>query len=226
MTMLKRKKAYKFIIDIFLPNRCAFCQRVIRWDKLICNKCVDDMPLLGDEPVKVADEKAYSVFRYEGRVKKLINELKHTGEVDNFAEYCAELLCSGLRQDKADSEIDLVTAVPMHTAKKLKRGYDQAERLALYVADILGCKTDFKLLERSSDRVEQHKLTKTERQEHAEMIYTSRENSGDIKGRTVLICDDIITTGATMRVCAECLLNMGAKKVICCSAAATLLGDD
>ena len=99
------------------------------------------------------------------------------------------------------------------------RGRDQAELLARFTADKLGKPTDFHLLKRKKDSTEQHKLERDERQLHAEEVYTALSKHRDISGKTVLICDDVITTGSTIRACATQLKSMGAKKVYACSAA-------
>lgn len=212
----------KYVADIFLPNRCCFCDKVIVWDKLACGECIDSQELVGDVKVRVdGARQCFCVFRYKDRVRELIYELKHTGMVNNFAELSAGYICEDIRQSGA--EIDLITFVPMFRAKKLKRGYDQAELIARFVGESLGKPVTGELVSRTSDKAEQHHMTKQQRSEHAEKIFYPNKKAPDISGKNVLICDDVITTGSTMRVCTGILRDMGAKDIFCCSAAASLL---
>ena len=107
----------------------------------------------------------------------------------------------------------------MHRRKRLARGQNHAERAARFVADKLSRPVDLSLLERSGDTTEQHKLEKEERRSHAENVYKAAKHHSDIKGKTILICDDVITSGSTISACAERLKEMGAAKVYACSAA-------
>lgn len=91
--------------------------------------------------------------------------------------------------------------------------------MARFVADALGKPTDFTLLCRKKDNTEQHKLERDDRRSHAEQVYSEVEKHSDISGKTILICDDVITTGSTIRACAAHLRHMGAKKVYACGAA-------
>lgn len=218
--MLYTKAGYKYIADIIMPNSCALCGRVIRWDKLTCDKCGSELPETFDGVVPIENtDGAVGVFFFEDKIKALIYKLKRGGAVNNFAELCSSITAERLRSLGWADEIDAVTAVPMHRSKRIMRGRDQAELLASFTADALNKPVDFKLLRRSSDRTEQHKLKRDERKAHAEQIYSAAENHSDIKGKTVLICDDVITTGSTIRACAIHLKKMGAEKIYACGAA-------
>lgn len=219
--MLHTKAWYKYIADIIMPNSCAFCGRVIVWDKLVCDKCANDLPETFDGVIPIENtEGAVGVFFFEEKITDRIYKLKHSGAVNNFAELCTSMIAERLRDLDWAAEIDIVTAVPMHRSKKILRGRDQAELLAKFTADALEKPTDFKLLGHIRDRTEQHNIADPkERHFHAEKIYYAAENHNDIKGKTLLICDDVITTGSTVRACAFHLKKMGAAKVYACGAA-------
>ncbi|SEK23291.1 ComF family protein [Ruminococcus albus] len=218
--MLAAKPVYKYLADIVFPNTCAFCGKVIRWDGLLCEKCAGDMPETFDGLIRIENtDGAVGVFYYENDIIGLIYKLKHGDAVFNFAEISAGMIADRLKVRKIADSIDIVTAVPMHFSKKIVRGRDQAELLARFVADKLGKPFNFHLLGRKKDSTEQHKLERDERQSHAEEVYTTLSKHSDISGKTILICDDVITTGSTIRACASQLKSMGAKKVYACSAA-------
>lgn len=218
--MIVRNKRYKFLADIVLPNSCAFCGKVIRWDRLMCDKCEADIPDTFTVSAHVDNcVKSLSVFVYEDDIIGSIYHLKHGGDINNFAELCALKIGEKLGDMKITDNIDLITAVPMNIAKRIRRGHDQAAVLARFIADVLDRPVDLSLLRRKSDKIEQHKLSRTDRAVHAAEVYFINEDHNDISGKTILICDDVITTGSTMSVCAGLLREMGAKEVYCCSAA-------
>lgn len=218
--MFASRAVYKYLADIVFPNTCAFCGKVIKWDGLLCEKCKEDMPETFDGLIRIENtDGAVGVFYYEGDIIRLIYKLKHGDAVFNFAELCAGMISDKLRDKGIADNIDIVTAVPMHFSKKMVRGRDQAELLARFTADKLGKPTDFHLLGRKKDKTEQHKLERDERMSHAEEVYTALPKHRDISGKTILICDDVITTGSTIRACAAKLKSMDAKKIYACSAA-------
>ena len=213
--MLSTKAGYRYIADIFLPNRCALCGRVIVWDRLICTDCGNDLPETFEGSLAIGNTVcAVGVFYYGGNISKLIYGLKHGRAVFNFAELGAEMIAERLRKRGIADKIDIVTCVPMHRSKVIARGRDQAAVIAKFTADKLGKPTDLRLLRRSKDKTEQHKLSeKSERTAHAQAVYCAAKGHADISGKTVLICDDVITTGSTVSACAALLLSMGAEKV-------------
>ena len=218
--MLVRDKRYKYLSDIILPNSCAFCSKVIRWDKLLCEDCKADLPKMFSTDISVKNcAGSYSVFVYENDIVDLIYRLKHGGSVYNFAELCALMIGEKLTGSGLTDKIDIVTAVPMNIRKRILRGHDQAELLARFVADVLHKPSDMTMLRRSYDKTEQHKLSGSERADHAQDVYYANEKHTDITGKCILLCDDVITTGSTMSVCAGILKAMGASEVYCCSAA-------
>ncbi len=110
-------------------------------------------------------------------------------------------------------DIDLVTCVPMSKTKLLDRKYNQAEVFAKHMSKRLGKSFNGKLLQRKHNNIEQHMLSSEQRRENAENVYHIHNKYNDIKGKNILICDDVITTGATMSKCIRLLKEMGADKV-------------
>ena len=163
-------------------------------------------------------------MRYEDICVKAIHQLKDDRQL-NFAEYSAKLLGNVLRENGVADQADIITSVPMHRSKRRKRGYDQAQKLAHFTAAELGIKENYRLLGRTKDTAEQHTLTASERKTLAEEIYFSLPDHADIKGKNVLLFDDVYTTGATLNVCSRLLKEMGAKKVFCAAIATTLLDE-
>ncbi len=228
MTKMMRSRFLnsKFWLDLFFPNRCPCCDKVIIWDKLICEKCSDSIPYLSDEqwqiryPTSIMGDEIYfdyavSAFAYQSPAKEGIFSLKR-GNGTNFAEFSAGIICEKIESDEKN-EIDLITAVPMSRSKKSARGYNQAEILAEYIGKNINVNLNFDLLCRQNISLEQHSLDAKGRHSLANQIYYSSEKDFNISGLTVLLCDDVFTTGATLNKCAKLLKNMGAEKVYCAS---------
>lgn len=215
--MVSKKLIFKFLIDIILPNRCPMCDKLLRWDGLLCEKCKAELENLELEDSEFFEgTKAWSLYRYEGKCVDMIYTLKHGGVLNNFAEYSAVKLAERIRNCGFAGKIDIVTAVPMYRRKKAKRGINHAELLAGYVGEALHKPTDFRLIKHLNDDEEQHHMSAEERKVHAKIIYSANKKHPDVSGKTILICDDVITTGSTINVCAGILREMGAE-VCCCS---------
>lgn len=211
-----------FLLDILYPERCPCCDKVIAWNEVFCDECADkleymeDVPWQSVFPPEIAGkypnfDYANSLFRYEGNAKNAVLALK-TRYAFKFAEFAAERLAMKLENDEL-AAVDVVTAVPMNRSKRRSRGYDQAEVFAGYMAKAMKLDTDFTLLRRRRSKKAQHTLNSTDRLKEAERVYFSDKAEGYLEGKTVLLCDDIFTTGATVDKCAAVLKKLGAERV-------------
>ena len=206
-----------------MPNSCPICEKSIKWDKLICEDCLNQFVMADNENREgLVCDHFFSAFSYEGVCVKAIYALKED-YVYNFAEYTSYIIADELVKSGVADKTDIVTAVPMSRKKRFVRGYDQAEVMANFVCKILGKPKDYKLLKRLDDKILQRSLTAEERKKHADSIYVINDRHKDISGKRVIICDDVITTGSTMNRCTALLKEMGAKEVCCVSLASTIL---
>lgn len=224
----------KYITDIFLPNRCPACSKLIKWDMLLCSECKSKMHLAADELCSVcgrnvcsdhsqlAFDNCIALFYYEQPTINAIYALKHNKAV-NLAEYSASLLKKQLEKLGIADKADLVTSVPMSKKKLRTRRYNQAEIIAKCLSQSLDKPFDAHLLLHSPSLTEHHKLSKADRVTDAQSSYFPNPKHNAVKGKTVILCDDVYTTGATVNACAKCLKQMGAKRVVAvCIAAAKL----
>lgn len=222
--MRSRFFKYKYWIDWIFPNRCPICDGVIRWNELVCTKCEEKLPFLENMSVVKGGndiELSCAVFSYEGNVYDGIYRLKSDNGV-NLAEYASEYLSEFLESKDVATEIDLITCVPMARKKVISRGYNQAEIIAGFMSKSLKKPFDCKLLKRRNNKVEQHKLNSKERRKNAYEAYHINSRHRDVKGKNILICDDVITTGATIERCAGLLKSMGASKIFAAAICSTV----
>ena len=220
------------VIDIFLPNRCVVCSKVTSWDREMCRRCAEKIERVADTVCPVCAKKqcldhsrlrfdrAVCLYSFEEPCITGIYQLKHAQNV-NFAKHSAGELAGVLEKRGIAKNIDLVTCVPMARRKKRKRGYNHAEVIAKYLAKQLGKPLDTALLVHSDTITDHHKLVGRQRAEDADKSFAVAERHADISAKTVLLCDDVYTTGATMNACANCLKKIGAKSVIAAAIAST-----
>ena len=152
-------------------------------------------------------DSAYSFGSYEGSLQKLIHLFKY-GKVERLADPLRQLL---LRALPRNGNFDLVLAMPMHWRKQWARGFNQAELLALPVAKRFGLKLSTHL-RRSRFTQSQAGLDESERQLNLEDSFVVRRPE-QIRGKRLLLIDDVLTTGATLRAAAEALKSAGAARV-------------
>lgn len=224
-TFLKNCKA--FMLDIFFPNRCPFCDEIIKWDKNVCDDCRETLVpacekichKCGNLNCTCDESRNYdnayaALFFDDENVSEAIYEFKRTG-MSNIAMYTAEKVCKYI--DKAD----LVTAVPMGRRKRRNRGHNQADILARCIGECLDIECKFNLLYKADTEEEQHHFSEAERKERVKDLFYCSD--ADLSGKTIILCDDVMTTGSTLNRCAELLKEMGADKVIVCACAVTRL---
>lgn len=214
-----------WLVDIFFPNRCGFCSKIIPWNSLVCPECEENLETADFCPKcgKSNCECVKHYFNYDGcavarpyagTVRKGILALKYNNGF-NTAKYLMPELMERVKRYGFLDESDIVTAVPMTSSRRRETGYNQAEYIAKLLAKRVGLSCDFKLISKAASAPTQHKLSAEERREAAKSVYIKGRSKADIKGKTVILCDDIITTGSTLSECAKVLKNMGAKTVYC-----------
>lgn len=116
-------------------------------------------------------------------------------------------------KSSADFSGCLITGVPLADKKMRWRGFNQSYEVAKILANLLNIEF-LPLLEKTKDNKSQAELGRLERMKNVENCYSLSKTAPDISGKTVLILDDVFTTGATMEECAKTLKQARAKNVI------------
>jgi ComF family protein len=213
----KSFKTADFFIDLIAPSVCPFCGEFIVWNSFACESCVNEAkPAEEREPTEFVC-KIYSAFLYEGKTEKAVYNLKYKHN-PALAGIAAEIIVNSERFCKDD--FDLLVPVPMHRTKLYSRSYNPADIFAKRIRRLTGIPVSSFALAHAKTAKEQHHLTERERFENAEKVY-SLERADEIKGKRILLCDDVITTGATVGVCAKLLVNGGAASVCAAACAST-----
>lgn len=149
---------------------------------------------------------------YEKELRDLIHLFKY-GRIESLAAPLAAWMLTALPADRKSAErrADCVTPVPMHWWKRWRRGFNQAERLGLEVAKALSIPMVEALRRPKPSRV-QAGLASAARRKNALRSF-ALSNPGEIAGKSVLLVDDVFTTGATATACARLLKRAGAERV-------------
>lgn len=233
--MFDIKKVGAFTLDLIFPNRCPLCGEVINWKYEYCQGCFEELPYTGEEFCRGCGNissscichrnenlfsRCYAAFYYLDSAKGGVVYLKNTKN-DVFPRLFAEKIRSDIESDSYKFKADCIVPVPMSKTKLRKRGFNQAEVLADALGKQLNIPICSDALVKSISFVAQHKLSAARRKSNASHLYSVGKNI-DIKDKTVIIVDDVMTTGSTINSCAEILLEMGAEKIIAAVAASTI----
>ena len=167
----------------------------------------------------------YHASELHGVINSIVNNSKRYKYLDGFA-FLARQLLPGIRRTLDELDIDecdaVVTYCPRSRRSRRIYGFDQAQLLARQIS-AQSDMTYAKLLSRKRRLFEkkQKKLSFSQRAENVKGII-ALSNKYDVYGKTVLLVDDVVTSGATMAACTAVLLGAGAERVVCvCIAAAS-----
>jgi ComF family protein len=182
-------------------TRCRYCAAPWSGDDptFVCGSCLAAPP-----PVDWTE--AWGCYR--GSLEKVLHAFKFKRH-DFFAAPLAELI-EGVIRARGDLDFDAVVPVPMHRAKLRRRGYNQAELLARALARRLDIRCETALLTKTHDSSAQSRLARNERAANVRDAFRASPRAAS---RRILLVDDVITTGETIRACAHALAKAGAKRI-------------
>lgn len=161
-------------------------------------------------------------FIYTDGVKEIITSLKFRKQ-KHLVRLLSEEISKKVIEDFSDISFDFVTFVPMTDKARKRRGYNQSEIIARQTAKRLFLPCVDTLI-KSKETPKQHYLSAESRQKNlADAL--SLKDGAQLKGKTILICDDIKTTGSTLLICEQLLLKAGAADVYCAVAAIPVFGN-
>lgn len=213
-------KLLDHILNLLFPPKCPFCGKVLDIPG-ICGACERDLPWTeGDDSLRRLSGglRCAAPLWYEEKARKGILRFKFQG-----ASAAAEPLGALIARCAAEQfsgEFDTVTWVPISRKRLRKRGYDQAELLAESACRLWDAEP-VRLLNKTEDNPAQSGLQDAAaRRANVLGVYGPAE-AEKIKGKRVLLIDDICTTGATLSECARVLKDAGAADVMCAAVALT-----
>ncbi len=193
---------------MLLMTRCAGCDAP---GAPVCTTC--RFALVG-RPPRPQSHGVHAAVPFTGRARDVVLGLKYRNR-RQVGRHLAGLVVNRIVEHGDHTRIDVVTWAPTSTARRRERGFDQGELLARHIAAQLGLPAK-RLLEREASTGPQTGRSRRERL--AGSLFRARP---DVRNRHVLVVDDVVTTGATMRHAAEALRDAGAAEVLLYAVAST-----
>jgi ComF family protein len=222
-------------LDLMAPRLCPSCDAALgeREDGYCdgCRASLEPAPFprelygelsdaLGRDELALAAVGALYTFTQDGPVQRLVHAVKYLGCYD-LGVALGRDLGRATTMFVEFGEIDCAVPVPLHPARRRERGYNQAEAIARGVAVARGIELMPQAILRRAHTRSQTRLGAGARVANVAGAFAAGD--ADVAGRTVLVCDDVCTTGATLNACAEILLSRGARAVCAATVARDLL---
>ena len=200
------------LFDLLFPPKCVLCRKVLEhYERDICSSCRQDAPECPISRTKLPFvEKWCTLWYYQDDVRKSILRYKF-GNRRSYAQNYASLLAQKLKAEYPDG-FDVLTWVPISPIRKLKRGFDQVEKLTVALGEHLGMQPVRTLRKIRHNRPQSGISGPAHRRANVLGVYKV-VNPEALWNKRVLLLDDVITTGATVGECARVLLTAGAREV-------------
>lgn len=223
-------KMLDFLADFIWPNRCPFCDKIIKWDVSYCYDCITKLSYTLDNNCQKCGhmncmcrykngkrvfpryDSCTSVAYYYDIERKFILNMK-SGRASGNAKIAANMLFDKINIQDIDENC-IFTSVPMTKKSLRKRGYNQADLIGKRLAKLCGKYYASNILLKIKETKPQKSLTAAQREKNLIGAFAVNKTV-DIKGKTIFLCDDIMTTGSTLNECSKVLKKAGAYAVNC-----------
>lgn len=232
-------------VELLYPPCCPFCDEVLEKreaNRGICRKCQLRLVYitekhcmkcgkpLSDEVAEYCYDcsrhrhfytQARALLSYQGQTRAALYRFKYSNRRE-YAAFFGEEICRVWGRWIEHCRADYLIPIPMHDRKQRERGYNQAKVLARVIGRQMGIPVAEKVLIKVAETLPQKELSAGERRKNLQAVFqvSKRKASGtELYGKTVILVDDIYTTGATVDAAAEVLLRAGAIHVYVLTAA-------
>lgn len=215
----------KKALSLFFPQTCLVCRRIISNQKYFCVDCLEKIQFIREPfctlcgipfPSSVSlshpcadclvDSPSFcghrSLWVYEKPVNQLVYGLKY-GERFDLLEPLAQSIFKEMREWFSDA--DILVPVPLSTSRLRTRTYNQSLELAKKLSKISGIPVAVHSLQKIRETVPQTELNRAERIQNLKNAFVWNDLKNNLKDKSVLLIDDVYTTGSTLKACAETL---------------------
>lgn len=240
--MEKLKKLIFGLPDILYPRRCAMCDKPLKKSEpYVCEKCSGKVRFISGKTCikcgrKMSDgagrmchecinadhsfDEAFAPFIYEGDIRESIARFKYRGRAE-YATFYARCMYEYGKNRIKNWHADVLVPVPIHKSRLAKRGYNQADLIARELARLTGIPVTGDLIERVKKTEAQKELNAVQRKNNLRGAFAYK--TGKLVPETVIIVDDIFTTGSTVNAVSRILKEYGAKRVYAACVSAAIL---
>jgi len=222
------------ILDVVYPRTCPVCRDVVTpRGEMVCPGCRERLEYV-TEPIcmrcgkaiaseqeeyctdcaqkKFSFERGFAVFVYDDVMQQAVADFKYRNRKE-LADFFAAEMAEIYRKRFRGLGVEALIPVPIHRARRRYRGYNQAEVLCEALTGIVGVPTVKNLLVRDRHTAPQKELDAAERLRNLEQAISLDGAAMDALPETVVLVDDIYTTGSTAEACTRVLLRGGVNKV-------------
>jgi ComF family protein len=244
--MIRLRPIARAILDAVLPPLCLSCKAMVSEPGALCAACWEKLDFLGaphcaccGHPFTLdagpdalcgvcsrshpAFRRARAVFRYGDESKALVLRLKHADRTDTAPAF-GRWMARGAGELLRDA--DLLAPVPLHRWRLFRRRFNQSAMLALAIGQAGAKPVEPDLLVRRRATQPQGHLSRAGRARNVQGAFALRPGAQAlVADRTILLVDDVLTTGATVEECARVLLRAGASAVDVITLARVVLTD-
>lgn len=212
------KELNKGLVQLFYPRLCeGCCKPLVAAEDVLCAGCTLELPETSYH--SIADNEtalrfagripfiratSFAWFTNDGLLQHLLHGLKYAGKKE-IGLYLGRAFGVRLAQTDWAAGVDVIIPVPLHPEKEAKRGYNQSMLIAQGMSEVLQISANGQLLKRVRDTESQTRKTRTERVNNMAEAFTLSERNR-LSGKHILLCDDVLTTGATLEACANALM--------------------
>lgn len=223
----------KILVDAFLPPRCLLCGKILSEENGLCEECFTKinfisqpyclrcgLPLASGKntktcPVCVGDNKnpfrmQRSMVSYDEASRPLLVNFKFHDRTE-YAPFLARWLYTA-GKDIWQEGADVLVPVPLHRARLRQRKYNQAALLCKELNKLTDIPVDYTSLGRHKNTIPQVECSGIKRKNNVKKAFSLKQENV-FKNKRVVLIDDVLTTGATLRECAYVILASGAKSV-------------
>lgn len=198
------------LVNFLFPRKCLTCKKN---GKYICDDCFQKVRVGGT--LKKGDLIVYSIFRYEGVIRRAIISLKYKFATD-ISDEIVNLSVKRLKKNNYFKGTNFVLVpVPLHFKRENWRGFNQTEIIGEKIASKMNWKFSKDLLTRFKNTNTQVGLEKEERTKNLFDAFVVNKNTQLSKNINLILFDDVYTTGSTVNEAVKALKNVGYTKIVC-----------
>ncbi len=202
------KVASRSLLELLFPTLCVGCKK---YGELVCKECYESIHFNQESSIVYDNLKIISAADYQQRIIfKIITSLKY-GLLKNLDKYCARIIYDFISiHGITFADNTVITFVPMHHRKESLRGFNQAKLIAGQLSELLNLPC-FDLLTKTKHTKSQMLLNREQRMHNL----TNCFRAINCRSKNIILLDDVVTTGTTLKECANTLLKAGASSVTC-----------
>ena len=206
---MKRETKRK-LVSILFPEKCPYCRIAVKPCEIACEECTEKLPSRIYEKTVNGSYKVLSAVPYKDNFADAIKRIKFGGK-KQYAYQLAKLMYEKLNTWEHTENYDVITFVPLHEDTLKSRGFNQSKLLAEELAYMMGLPC-LKLLKKTKKNQPQHNLTADKREKNVKGVFKCEDKSL-VKGKKILVIDDIVTTGFTLGECTKILADAEAESI-------------